>query len=196
MTNSQQPGEKTGTVRRIIGPTILLASGAYFDFLDPEGSDFTLDDIANGLALTCRFAGQCPRFYSVAEHSVHVSKIVQPEHAFAGLMHDAAEAFIGDVSKPLKELLPEYKAIERRVEAAIFSRFGVPAPMPPEIKEADIVMLATEQQKLMRNRDDWDYTRGRKVADVEIGCWDPETARFLFLRRFKELAQLRGAANE
>lgn len=178
------------TVRTIVGPTILLASGNYFDFLDPKNSTFTIDDVARGLSNICRFVGQCRRFYSVAQHSVHVSYIVAPEHAYAGLMHDAAEAFIGDVSRPLKYILPEYRVIEARVERAVFSRFAVPYPIPIQVKDADVIMLATEQAKVMGCRDDWDYTRGRKIADIEIPDWDPERARQKFLDRFFELRGL------
>ena len=175
------------TVRRIVGPTILLHSGAYFDFEAPESSDFTIEDIAHGLSMVCRFAGQCGQFYSVAQHSVHVSGIVAAGHAYQGLMHDAAEAFVGDVSKPLKVMLPQYSVIERRVEAAIFSRFGVTAPLPPEIKEADVLMLVTEQYQLMRNRDEWSYTRGRKPLDIEIPSWSPAEAKARFMERYAAL---------
>ncbi len=175
------------TVRRIVGPTILLSGGSYFDFLAPEASEFTIEDIAHGLSMTCRFAGQCSRFYSVAQHSVHVADLVPPEHAYAALMHDAAEAFIGDVSKPLKDLLPEYRVVEKRVEAAIAARFGLPEKMPAAVKDADLVMLATEQRQLMRNRDDWDYTRGRQVADLEIPEWSPAEARWRFLNLYDAL---------
>lgn len=101
----------TGTegIRRIVGPTILLRSGSYFDFENPEGSEFDLFDIAHALGHLCRFTGHVMRFYSVAEHCVHCSRIVPPEHALAALMHDAAEAFIGDVSRPLKAMLPGYQ---------------------------------------------------------------------------------------
>ena len=175
------------TVRRIVGPTILLHGGSYFDFLDPDNSDFGIEDIAHGLSMVCRFAGQCHRFYSVAEHSVHVSNHVAPEIAFAGLMHDAAEAFIGDVSRPLKDLLPEYRTIEKSIEIAVLGRYGLTLPLPPGIKEMDTVMLATEQRQLMKNRDDWDYTRGRPPLDFTIPCWTPEEAKSRFLSRFKEL---------
>jgi len=176
------------TVRRIVGPTILLASGNYFDYEAPESSQFTIEDIAHGLSMTCRFAGHCIRHYSVAQHSVHVSHLVAPEHAYQGLMHDASEFAVGDMAKPLKVMLPAYSVIEKRVEAAVFSRFSVATPLPPEIKEADIRMLATEQRQLMMNRDDWDYTRGRAPFDLAIPTWSPAEAKVAFLARHAELS--------
>lgn len=175
------------TVRTIVGPTILLAGGEYFDFLDPEHSVFTIEDVAHGLSHICRFAGHCRDFYSVAQHSAILSWMVPSQYAFDGLMHDAAEAFVGDVAKPLKDLLPEYRLIEKRVEAVIADRFGVSNPLPPEVKEADVRMLATEQRDLMRNRDDWDYCRGREPYPVTIVPWTAEEARAAFLKRFVEL---------
>lgn len=175
------------TVRKIVGPTILLYSGEYFDFLAPENSIFTIEDVAQGLSQTCRFAGQSSRFYSVAEHCVHMSYAVPPEHAYAALMHDATEAFIGDMSKPLKDLLPEYKAIETRIEAVVFDRFSVPTPFDPCIKEFDIQMLATEQAQIMRNNDGWDYTRGRKALPIKLYGWYPFEAKEMFLARYREL---------
>lgn len=176
------------TVRRIIGPTILLYSGRYFDFEDPEGSIFDIGDIARGLSHICRFGGQCPRFYSVAEHSVYVSMVVPAEHALAGLMHDAAEAFVGDMPKPLKVMCPDYVTIEKRIERTVLDRFGISMPLDSSIKEADIRMLATEQAQLMVNRDDWDHTRGRPVVDgLTIVGLEPNDAFNLFIDRFETL---------
>lgn len=187
MTNEPK-ADHVDTVRQIVGPTILLASGEYFDFEDPAGSMFNIGDIARGLSHICRFAGQSPRFYSVAEHSVHVSRVVPAEHALAGLLHDAAEAFVGDMAKPLKVMCPDYQAIEKRVEAAVLDRFGISLPLDRSIKEADIRMLATEQAQLMRNRDDWHYTRGRPVVEgLSIECLAPDDAFNLFVDRFEEL---------
>jgi 5'-deoxynucleotidase YfbR-like HD superfamily hydrolase len=131
------------------GPTILLQSGTYFDLLDPFTSDFTIQDIAHGLSLTCRFAGQCREFYSVAEHSWHASQLVADEFKLAALMHDAAEAFLGDVTRPLKSLLPEYQRIERNVEAAVADRFGINGMDSDAVKRADLAMLAAEQEAMM-----------------------------------------------
>ncbi|RBP01076.1 hypothetical protein DFR50_15921 [Roseiarcus fermentans] len=174
-------------VRTIVGPTILVRSGAYFDFLAPERSAFTLDDIAHGLSMVCRFAGQCAKFYSVAEHCVHVSRIVPAELALAGLMHDASEAFLGDVSRPLKTLLPQYKAIERRVEAAIFARFGLPFPIPDAVKAADMAMLIAEQHQAMQNHDAWSVEAA--PADVKLEFLPPAEAKARFLLRFDWLTR-------
>ena len=172
----------------INGPTILLSSGVYFNYEEPAESDFSIADIAKGLSNTCRFGGQCPRFYSVAEHSVLMSHCVAEYLAFEALMHDAAEAFICDLPKPLKMLLPDYKVVEDRVEAAISARFGYPATMTPAVKEMDIRMLAAEQQQVMGNNHNWHHTHGLEAAPVTVNFWSPDVAEIEFLNRFKQLA--------
>jgi uncharacterized protein len=135
-------------VRMEKGPTIMLQSGAWFDFGAPASSNFTIEDIAHGLANICRYAGQCRRFYSVAEHSLLVSRVAVGFELEA-LLHDAAEAFMGDVTRPLKQMLPEFRKVEKEVERAILIRFGLSVPLPTGVKDADLRVLAAEQAQIM-----------------------------------------------
>lgn len=136
---------------------IMLASGELFDLTNPAGSPMSLQDIAHGLGRVCRFAGQTNRFYSVAEHCFHVARLVPVELARVALLHDASEAFIGDVTRPLKALLPDYQAIEARIEAAIEDLFLTRAERDlggfkaPAVKAADLAMCLVEARELMPN---------------------------------------------
>lgn len=181
--------EAAPAVAGVRGPTILTSTGNYFSFEHPERSVFGIEDIAHALANLCRFTGHCREFYSVAQHSVLVSYTVPPEHALAGLLHDAAEAFIGDVAKPLKVLLPEYKVIEDRVEAAVFARFGIPTKLDPCVKAADMRLLKTEQRDLMRTGPGHVWTALDNVEalpDVILPLSAGE-AEIAFLRRYVEI---------
>ena len=167
--------------------TIQCRSGHYFDFLNPHQSFVLVRDIAHSLAMQCRFNGHTAQFYSVAEHSVHCSHIVPPEDALTALMHDAAEAFIGDVAKPLKRLLPDYAEIENTVEEAIFDKLDIPFPFPPSVKEADIRMLRLEQRDAMLSTDAWYGMDGLVFPDVNLRFWAPTEAKNQFLLRYAYL---------
>ena len=173
------------------GPTMMLASGKRFDFLDPASSDFDIEDIAHGLAHVCRYAGQCRMFYSVAEHSLLVSETVD-EFALEALMHDAAEAFIGDITRPLKQLLPEYKAIESLIERVINERFGLKGEAKAVIKEADLRVLAAEQNQVMaQGCSDWAGEAGIVPANITVQGLTPNAAKDRFLLRFHKLSAAR-----
>lgn len=174
-----------------MNPEICLASGAYFDFRFPQMSSFTIDDIANGLSRICRFNGQVRRdaYYSVAEHSVHVSRLVPPHLRMAALLHDAHEAFMGDVSAPLKTLLPDYRELEDTVQTAVLARFGIRTPLDPRIKTADIQMCTAEKQQIMNTKRAW-VTDTYGVAPVRILCLEHKEARDFFLHEWACLESL------
>lgn len=175
--------DDTFGIRKVVGPTILTRRGHYFDFENPEGSTIDIEDIAHALSQICRFTGHTARFYSVAEHSVHCASLVPREHRLAALLHDAAEAYLGDVSRPLKSILPQYKALEARVEAAVLGRFGLALPLDPCVKEADRTMLRVEQQQAMLNEDVWPGMEGAGAA-VTLQFWEPTRAKLAFLGAF------------
>ena len=162
--------------------------GNKFDFLHPHESVIDITEIAHALSLICRFTGHVSSFYSVAQHSVHVSLALCNESIevqMCGLLHDAAEAYVGDVSLPLKRLLPNYKAIEKDVEHAVFSAFGLPHILHASIKRADLVMLATERRDLMPTSEDtWDVLEGIEPQPSSITSWSPDQARVRFLERY------------
>lgn len=169
-------------------PSILLSSGNYFDFTNPERSSFTVSDIAHALARICRFTGHCGHFYSVAQHSVLVSRILPPPLQLPGLMHDAHEAFVGDVAAPLKMLLPDYREIEERCQAAVLERFGITLPLSPDIRDADLVLLSTEKRDLMkRTEQPWPVESNYRPLEMRITPMTPAQAERAFLLRFQEL---------
>ena len=172
-----------------MNPTILTHSGQTFNLINPDPATIRIEDVAHALSHLCRFTGHCRDFYSVAEHSYLSSYAVPSSHALEALLHDAAEAYIGDVSSPLKRLLPDYQAIEQRVEAAIRRRFGLPEIQSACIKVADLAMLGAERRDLMpRHSENWALLDG--VDPIGMSVWPPmsiEGARKSFLLRFQDL---------
>lgn len=119
---------------------------------DPDLNDtLYLEDFAHGLARVSRFTGQTAHRYSVASHCLMVADLLPTRLHASGLLHDAAEAVLGDVSSPLKSLLPEYKALQDRWESALAERWGVPLH-GPEIKAADRLAYSIEVRDLQPGR--------------------------------------------
>lgn len=139
----------------VLGSTIKLFTGGYYDVKNPRACDVRIEDIAHVLSNICRFGGHIPRYYSVAEHLIQCYRKsrmeVQPWNvSFACLMHDATETYIGDVVKPLKVLLdPIYGPIEDANELAIAEAFGIDfASTKPEWKRIDREMLIAERNAI------------------------------------------------
>lgn len=125
-------------------------SGKQFYPLDPRAEDVDPVDIAHALSLLCRYNGHVKKFYSVAEHCIHMSFSVPPEFALWALLHDATEAYLGDMISPLKRFMPDYQKAEERVMKAIAEKFGLSTHiMPAEVKEADTRILLTERAALL-----------------------------------------------
>jgi hypothetical protein len=166
-------------------------SGEPFYLAQPERSKVNVQDIAYGLSNLCRFAGQMIEFYSVAQHCVVVSSLMPtPELMLQGLLHDAVEAYTGDITSPMKALMNGYKeAIEVPIEREIFRQLGVAFPMDPEVKKGDLIALTTEIRDLM-NGHLWQPGLPEPMKNRLI-AWPPETARMTWLWRYNKL---RGAA--
>lgn len=175
--------------KRRIGDWMQTYTGLQFWPLDPEPQDVNIWDIAHALANICRFNGHCIEFYSVAQHSVLVSRIIPEEHALWGLLHDAAEAYIGDMIRPLKISMPSFKDAELRIEQAIAARFSLDWPMPAAIKKADNKVLATEQRDVMApTNQPWDLKGATPLRSI-ISPVAPNYAEKDFLDRYFRLTQ-------
>lgn len=172
------------------GDWIQTYTGRMFWPLDPRPGDFCIQDIAHALANICRFNGHCTAFYSVAEHSIHVSRIVPPKDALAGLLHDAAEAYITDLPRPVKRFMADYKEVERQVERALATAFGLDFPWSAAIKQADDGMLAAEAEQLMAPPPTA-WILPQPPAAVRIVGFAPSAAEERFLARFTEISALR-----
>lgn len=173
---------------------ILLESGKFYSYLNPEKNDWTIEDIALSLSNLCRYSGQVGKFYSIAQHCYHVSYAIDQRYALDGLLHDGVEAFMVDVPTPLKVLLPDYKALEEKHEAELFSRFGLEYPMRPEVHKADREMLLAEVRDMKARNPHWDkFGAGLDVTHIpHIVPWTPQKARKMFLKRFYQLTAKKG----
>ena len=150
-----------------------------------------IEDIAHGLAFQCRFNGQTKAFYSVAQHSLLVASMLPTHLKLAGLLHDAAEAYVGDMVKPLKIYIPQYERIERQVGRVIHQVFGLENVDNIAIKRADLVMLATEKRDLMPNSTEpWKVIEGYPRMKERIKPMGPEEAKADFLKAFSVYASL------
>lgn len=164
--------------------------GVRFYPFDPRPEDVLLEDIAHALSNQCRFGGHSRKFYSVAQHSVLVSDNCNIEkNRLAGLLHDAAEAYLIDLPRPIKHTpgMLLYRQIEERLMLVIFQRFGVPYPLSDDVHIADNRVLLAEKRDLMGNAP-WSEKRlSAKPIDQKIVPLSAKAAKALFLDRAREL---------
>ena len=175
-----------------VGTTFKTFSGDYVDLLKPDPSIIKLQDIATALSRICRFGGHCPKFYSVAEHCIIATSLaiaagVRGDGPRAILLHDAAEAFLGDMIKPLKNLLPEYQEVEQRFEQAIGVAFNLDfEPHRDIVKHYDRIMLRAEKLTMWpEDTTEWEGFANLPPRGVNLQFLNAEEAA----RRFKIKAQ-------
>lgn len=180
-----------------VGSWIQVFSGRRFYPLDPRPEEVHIEDIAHALANTCRFTGHVREFYSVGQHAVLVSTHSWPSHALWGLLHDAAEAYLVDLPRPVKQSLRAagltvFDDLEARIMAAVCRRFGLADEQPESVTQADVLLLATEARDLMAPlAEGWHHIpeNGYPVLPERIVPVGPVEAEQMFLDRFAELTR-------
>lgn len=180
----RQPGERRGDWMQ-------LYSGKQFWPMDPRADEVEIEDIAHALSMQCRYAGHCKRFYSVAEHCVHLANYVSAPNRLWALLHDASEAYLVDVPRPVKPFLPGYKEAEARVMAVVCDRFGLPHEMPAEVHAADGAIIGDERANMKPCVAEW-YSTGGPLG-IALRYWTPEEAEYQFLWMFNHLMKKRAA---
>ncbi len=177
-------------------------TGIKFFPMQPRAEDICIEDIAHALSLKCRFTGHCREFYSVAQHCVLLSRLViNPEEErradleqadeirgmrLAALMHDATEAYLPDVARPIKPHLKNFKAIEMILEGVIAQRFGLTFPHPRAVMKGDFRLLLSEARDLMPGRGAG-WGSGVEPYPDKITGWTPQEAKAMFLTAFYAL---------
>jgi hypothetical protein len=186
--------EQNNVLEERNGTFIVTYTGERFWPLDPRTEEIHIEDIAHSLSNCCRYTGHVREFYSIAEHSVRASEIVDPRFAYDMLMHDASEAYLIDVPRPLKALpaFEEYLNIEDSLMYLIAEHFKFNWPMSPEVKEIDNQMLLREWRSLMPISETWlPNPFFEEVIAFEcpvIQPWTPWEAEERFLEKFHKLS--------
>jgi hypothetical protein len=165
---------------------IQTMAGRRFYPLDPRIEDIHIADIAAHLSKLCRFGGACLDFYSVAEHSVLVARRAPPRLKLTALLHDASEAYLVDVPRPLKTHLTNYNEIEDHLAALIAKKFGTVHPLPDKVKKIDRAILRDERMQNMTPMDVPRKLWGDDIGPlgIKLQFWTPKQAEEAFLEAF------------
>jgi len=171
-------------------------TGRAFWPLDPREEEIDPLDIAHALSMLCRYGGHVRRFYSVAEHCVLMSYAVPPEHALWALLHDATEAYMVDLPRPIKRHMREYRVAENRLMESVCARFGLErygfaGEMPASVKDADNRILLDERAALLGPCElRWNAElEALPLLGVKIHGWSPRRAERKYLARLNELTR-------
>ena len=190
---------------------IVTYTGKSFDLLNPQPETVCIEDIAHSLANLCRYTGHVKEFYSVAQHCTIMAEADLPGDPLVRLLHDSAEAYIGDLSSPWKQLLyvgiPETiqvnagyvttKTWEQKIQNVVGLALGVNLEHSAEVKEADNRMYFTEVRDLMPPSAEFRKWRGDlKPLEHVIHPQSPKYAETSFLRLYKHLMEERDKAVE
>ena len=181
---------------------IITYTGKAFNLLEPKPEQVCIEDIAHSLAYQCRYTGHTRDFYSVAQHCVLMAENDElPSDPMAKLMHDADEAYIGDIARPWKALLLVWnynraidrpkpvREFEQRIQDVIGIALGLDLTHSAEVKEADVRMMATEVRDLMPsgfNSEEWGIDITNPVKE-KIVSWEPLVAEVVFLKEYNKL---------
>ncbi len=165
--------------------SIQTYTGQQLDLQDPQPEQIDIEDIALGLSRMPRFAGQTRMFYSVAQHSVLVAKHAPREMRLQALLHDATEAYLCDLPKPVKSLCPNYETLEAYLWRVISVRFGVPFELYPAVHRLDQRALVTEQRDLRKHPVSWERN-GLKPFGKRIKPWSQQKAYMEFVHKFEK----------
>jgi len=174
--------------RSRIGDWFLTFTGKKFYPFDPRPEEICIEDIAHSLARVCRFGGHSRHFYSVAQHSVIVARNCPREARMTGLLHDATEAYCGDMVRPLKMMLPEYRRVEDRIWRKVCLAFNLNFEMPPIVKDLDNRVLLTERRDIcMPSNHEWALSKYFEPLDEIIYPWSPQCAEAEFEMMFNSI---------
>lgn len=173
-------------------------TGVQFYLTDPHPDDVRIEDIGHALSMVCRFGGHTSEFYSVAQHSVHCSQLAgedrPDDYAFQlhVLLHDASEGYLGDIVRPLKYSMPDYREYERRMAQVIYEGLRLSPPTPrqeDDIKSYDDIMLMTERRDLIEHRN-YKWSINAEPTDRKITPWSPTASEYQFITRYEMLRGL------
>jgi hypothetical protein len=177
--------------------TILTYTGKLVQPLSLDPDDIDLRDIAHALAYKCRFTGHTVRFYSIAEHCLHVSRLLPPPLHCLGLLHDAAEAYLPDIATPIKHLFPNLIRSEQGIMNKVIKKYRLAGFGADELRTENAEQLGQIDSRMchMEGRQlllynpcvTWWTIPREAFCDFPLPCYPPEVAERKFLKRIKEL---------